>query len=140
MTRNAIIMGAAGRDFHDFNVYFRDNPEYNVVAFTATQIPYIANRTYPASMAGRLYPEGIPIYPQEKLAELIEKHEVTEVYFAYSDVPGTYVMDLASIAQSKGASFHLLGPKDTMLKSSKPVVAVVGQDRGGEEHRQPDGR
>ena len=130
MTRNAIIMGAAGRDFHDFNVYFRDNPEYNVVAFTATQIPYIANRTYPASMAGRLYPEGIPIYPQEKLAELIEKHEVTDVYFAYSDVPGTYVMDLASIAQSKGASFHLLGPKDTMLKSSKPVVAVVA-DRTG---------
>ena len=130
MPRNAIIMGAAGRDFHDFNVYFRDNPEYRVVAFTATQIPYIADRTYPASVAGRLYPEGIPIYPEEKLPELIEKHAVTDVYFAYSDVRDSYVMGLASLAQSRGASFHLLGPKDTMLKSSKPVVAVVA-DRTG---------
>ena len=130
MTRNAIIMGAAGRDFHDFLVYFKDNEDFRVVAFTATQIPYIANRTFPASLAGRLYPEGIPIFPQEKLSELIESHDVTDVYFAYSDVPGTYVMDLASIAQSKGASFHLLGPKDTMLRSSKPVVAVVA-DRTG---------
>jgi predicted GTPase len=130
MPRNAIIMGAAGRDFHDFNVYFRDNPEYRVVAFTATQIPYIADRTYPASVAGKLYPEGIPIYPEEKLPQLIEEHGVTDVYFAYSDVRDSYVMGLASLAQSKGASFHLLGPKDTMLKSSKPVVAVVA-DRTG---------
>ena len=130
MTRNAIIMGAAGRDFHDYNVYFRDNPEYNVVAFTATQIPYIANRTYPASVAGRLYPNGIQIYPEEKLAELIDRYEVTDVYFAYSDVTDSYVMGMASLVQSKGASFHLLGPKDTMLRSSKPVVAVVA-DRTG---------
>jgi len=130
VTRNAIIMGAAGRDFHDFNVYFRDNPEYKVVAFTATQIPYIANRTYPPSVAGRLYPEGVPIYPEEKLGELIEKNSVTDVYFAYSDVSDSYVMTIASLVQSKGASFHLLGPRDTMLKSSKPVVAVVA-DRTG---------
>jgi len=130
VTRNAIIMGAAGRDFHDFLVYFKDNEDFRVAAFTATQIPYIANRTFPASLAGRLYPEGIPIFPQEKLSELIETHDITDVYFAYSDVPGTYVMDLASIAQSKGGSFHLLGPKDTMLRSSKPVVAVVA-DRTG---------
>ena len=130
MTRNAIIMGAAGRDFHDFNVYFRDNPEYKVVAFTATQIPYIANRTYPPSVAGSLYPEGVPIYPEEQLGELIEKHSVTDVYFAYSDVSDSYVMSIASLVQSKGASFHLLGPKDTMLRSSKPVVAVVA-DRTG---------
>jgi len=130
VTRNAIIMGAAGRDFHDYNVYFRDNPEYNVVAFTATQIPYIANRTYPASVAGRLYPNGIQIYPEEKLAELIDRYEVTDVYFAYSDVTDSYVMGMASLVQSKGASFHLLGPKDTMLRSSKPVVAVVA-DRTG---------
>jgi len=130
MARNAIIMGAAGRDFHDFNVYFRDNPEYRVVAFTATQIPYIANRTYPPNVAGRLYPEGIPIYPEDKLGELILKHDVTDVYFAYSDVSGDYVMGLASLAQSRGASFHLLGPRDTMIASSKPVVAVVA-DRTG---------
>jgi len=130
VTRNAIIMGAAGRDFHDFNVYFRDNPEYRVVAFTATQIPYIADRMYPGSVAGKLYPDGIPIYPEDRLAELIERLQVTDVYFAYSDVLDTYVMGIASLVQSKGASFHLLGPKDTMLKSSKPIVAVVA-DRTG---------
>ena len=130
MTRKAIILGAAGRDFHDFNVYFRGNPEYKVVAFTATQIPYISNRTYPSSVAGSLYPEGIPIFPEERLGELIEKNGVTDVYFAYSDVSGDYVMGLASLAQSKGASFHLLGPRDTMITSSKPVVAVVA-DRTG---------
>jgi len=130
LARNVVILGAAGRDFHDFLVYFKDNENFRVVAFTATQIPYIANRTFPASLAGRLYPEGIPIFPQEDLSELIEKYNVTDVYFAYSDVPGAYVMDLASVAQSKGASFHLLGPRDTMLSSSKPVVAVVA-DRTG---------
>lgn len=130
MARNAIIMGAAGRDFHDFNVYFRDNPEYRVVAFTATQIPFIANRTYPASIAGRLYPSGIPIYPEEKLGDLIESHKVTDVYFAYSDVADEYVMRIVSVVQAKGASFHLLGPRDTMLRSSKPVIAVVA-DRTG---------
>ena len=130
MTRNAIIMGAAGRDFHNFNVRFRDIPEHRVVAFTATQIPYISNRTYPGSLAGRLYPNGIPIYPEERLGELIEAEHVTDVYFSYSDVSDEYVMSKASLAQSKGASFHLLGPKDTMIKSSKPVVAVVA-DRTG---------
>jgi len=130
VTRNAIIMGAAGRDFHDFNVYFRDNPEYHVVAFTATQIPFIADRTYPASVAGRLYPGGIPIHPENELGGLIEEFQVTDVYFAYSDVSDSYVMGIASLVQSKGASFHLLGPRDTMLKSSKPVVAVVA-DRTG---------
>jgi len=130
LARNAIIMGAAGRDFHDFNVYFRDNPEYRVVAFTATQIPFIANRTYPASIAGRLYPSGIPIYPEEKLGDLIESHKVTDVYFAYSDVADEYVMRIVSVVQAKGASFHLLGPRDTMLRSSKPVIAVVA-DRTG---------
>ena len=130
MIRKAIIIGAAGRDFHDYLVYFKDNPDFQVVAFTATQIPYISNRTFPSSVAGRLYPEGIPIYPQEKLGELIESKDVTDVYFAYSDVSGPYVMSLASLVQSKGASFHLLGPRDTMLRSSKPVVAVVA-DRTG---------
>ncbi len=130
MPKNAIIMGAAGRDFHDFLVYFKNDPDYRVVAFTATQIPYIADRTFPASLAGPSYPDGIPIYPEEKLESLIESFQVTDVYFAYSDVSGSYVMGLAARAQSKGASFHLLGPRDTMLGSSKPVVAVVA-DRTG---------
>jgi predicted GTPase len=130
LPKNVIIMGAAGRDFHDFLVYFKDNPEYRVVAFTATQIPYISNRTFPASLAGSSYPEGIPIYPEERLEELIDSLQVTEVYFAYSDVSDVYVMNLASIVQSKGAGFHLLGPKDTQIKASKPVIAVVA-DRTG---------
>ena len=123
-------MGAAGRDFDNFLVYFKNNPEFRVVAFTATQIPYISDRTFPASLAGPSYPQGIPIYPEERLAELLDSLQVTDVYFAYSDVSDAYVMNLASIVQSKGASFHLLGPKDTMQKSSKPVVAVVA-DRTG---------
>ncbi|HMD78779.1 MAG TPA: GTP-binding protein [Nitrososphaerales archaeon] len=130
MAKITVIMGAAGRDFDTFNVYFRDNPEYNVVAFTATQIPYIADRTYPASLAGRLYPKGIPIVPQEELEELIRAKMVSDVYFAYSDVSDTYVMDLVSKVQANGASFHLLGPDATMLRSKKPVVAVVA-DRTG---------
>ena len=130
MVRNSIIMGAAGRDFHDFLVYFKDKEEFNVVAFTATQIPYISERTFPASLAGRLYPNGIPIRPESELAGLIERNNVTDVYFAYSDVSDEYVMNLVSIAQSRGASFHLLGPKDTMIVASKPVVAVVA-DRTG---------
>jgi predicted GTPase len=123
-------MGAAGRDLHDFNVYFRNNPDFKVVAFTATQIPYIANRTYPATVAGRLYPDGIPIYPEERLEELIEREQVSDVYFAYSDVSHEYVMHKASIVQAKGASFHLLGPDDTMLQSTKPVIAVVASRTG----------
>ena len=130
MAKNAIIMGAAGRDFHDFLVYFKGNPEYRVVAFTAAQIPYIADRTFPASLAGPAYPEGVPIFPEEKLEGLIDSLKVSEVYFAYSDVSAEYVMNIASIVQAKGAGFHLLGPEDTMIKSSKPVVAVVA-DRTG---------
>jgi predicted GTPase len=130
LPRKAIIMGAAGRDFDTFNVYFRDDPEYDVIAFTATQIPYIANRTYPASLAGRLYPKGIPIVPQEDLSDLIHSKGVTDVFFAYSDVSDSYVMDLVSQVQADGASFHLLGPDATMLSSRKPVVAVVA-DRTG---------
>lgn len=130
MTRNVIILGAAGRDFHDFNVAFRDNPEYNVVAFTATQIPYIEDRVYPASLAGKLYPRGIPIYPEANLVELIQRHDVEDVYFAYSDVSDEYVMHRAAISQAAGASFHLLGPRDTMIKTSKPVVAVVATRTG----------
>lgn len=130
MVRNSIILGAAGRDFHDFNVYFRDNPDYRVVAFTATQIPYISNRTYPASLAGKFYPKGVPIYPEDELEELIESERVTDVFFSYSDVSNQYVMNLASVAQSKGASYHLLGPADTMIRSKKPVVAVVAVRTG----------
>jgi len=130
MRRNAIIMGAAGRDFHNFNVFFRDNEDYNIVAFTATQIPYISDRTYPASLAGRLYPDGISIFPEERLSELIESMKAKDVYFSYSDVSDSYVMNLASFIQSKGASFHLLGPEDTMIRAIKPVVSVVA-DRTG---------
>jgi predicted GTPase len=130
MPKNTVIMGAAGRDFDTFNVYFRDNPEYNVVAFTATQIPYIANRTYPASLSGSLYPNGIPIVPQEELPGLIRTKKVSDVYFSYSDVSDSYVMDLVSIVQAKGASFHLLGPEATMIRSKKPVVAVVANRTG----------
>lgn len=130
MSRNVLIMGAAGRDFHNFNVVFRDDPEFNVVAFTATQIPYIEDRTYPASLAGRLYPKGIPIYPEEKLEELISERDVKDVYFSYSDVSDEYVMHRAAVAQSKGASFHLLGPRDTMIRATKPVVAVVAVRTG----------
>jgi predicted GTPase len=128
--RKTIIMGAAGRDFHNFNVFFRDNPTHKVVAFTATQIPFITDRTYPASLAGKLYPRGIPIYGEEKLEELIEAQNVTDVFFSYSDVSHEYVMHKASIVQSKGASFHLLGPRDTMIKASKPVVSVVAVRTG----------
>jgi predicted GTPase len=130
LARNSIILGAAGRDFQNFNVFFRDNPEYNVVAFTATQIPYISHRTYPASLAGRLYPDGIGIHPEEDLVKLIESKKVTDVFFSYSDVSNQYVMNLASIAQSKGASYHLLGPRDTMIIAKKPVVAVVATRTG----------
>ena len=130
LPRNVLIMGAAGRDFHNFNVFFRDNPDFRVMAFTATQIPYISNRTYPASLAGRLYPKGIPIRPEDELRDLIVSEKVTDVYFSYSDVSNQYVMDKASIAQSMGASYHLLGPADTMIRSKKPVVAVVATRTG----------
>ncbi len=119
-----IIMGAAGRDFHNFNVYFRDNNQYEVVAFTATQIPGIEGRIYPPELAGQNYPKGIPIYPEEKLAELIKKYEVDQVIFAYSDVSHEYVMHKASIALANGADFRLMGPKTTMLKAKVPVISI----------------
>ncbi len=130
MKKRVIIMGAAGRDFHNFNVYFRDNENYEVVAFTATQIPNIEKRKYPAELAGKLYPDGIPIYPEEELPELIKKYNVDEVVFAYSDVSHEYVMHKASIVHASGANFVLLGPKSTMLKSSKPVIAVTAVRTG----------
>lgn len=125
-----VIMGAAGRDFHNFNVYFRDNPAYDVVAFTATQIPNIEQRTYPAVLAGSLYPKGIPIYPEAELPRLVREHQVNQVVFAYSDVSHETVMDRASIALAAGADLRLLGPRATMLRSSKPVVAVCAVRTG----------
>ena len=127
---NVIIMGAAGRDFHNYNLFFRDNPRYRVIAFTAAQIPDIAGRLYPASLAGSLYPEGIPIYPENDLIRLIKENEVGEVLFAYSDVTHNYVMSKASQVMAAGADFKLLGPKSTMLKSCKPVVAVTAVRTG----------
>ncbi len=128
--KKVIIMGAAGRDFHNFNVYFRDNEEYRVIAFTATQIPDIEGRVYPAELAGKLYPQGVPIHPEEDLVGLIKKHDVDQVVFAYSDVRHNYVMSQASIVAAAGADFRLMGPKTTMLKSKKPVVAVTAVRTG----------
>ncbi|MEJ5357106.1 MAG: cyclic 2,3-diphosphoglycerate synthase [Desulfobacterales bacterium] len=122
--RRVIILGAAGRDFHNFNVRFRDDPAYEVVAFTATQIPDIAGRRYPAALAGKLYPRGIPIHPEEELEALIARLSADECVFAYSDVSCQHVMDRAARVQAAGASFTLLGPRDTMLASGKPVIAV----------------
>jgi len=122
--KRVIIMGAAGRDFHNFNVYFRGNDEYEVVAFTATQIPGIESRTYPPELAGPNYPDGIPIYPEEELPNLIKKFNVDEVVFAYSDVSHEYVMHRASIALAAGADFRLMGPSTTMLRAKVPVVSV----------------
>jgi predicted GTPase len=121
---NVVIMGAAGRDFHNFNVYFRNSSTYNVVAFTATQIPGIEGRTYPPELAGATYPNGIPIYPEEELPKLIREKHVEQVIFAYSDVSHEYVMHKASIALANGADFRLMGPNTTMLKSKVPVVSV----------------
>lgn len=125
-----LIMGAAGRDFHNFNTYFRDNEQYEVVAFTATQIPNIEGRLYPAALAGKLYPNGIPIYPEEDLVKLIKEHNIDQVVFAYSDVSHEYVMHKASTVLAAGADYRLMGPKYTMLKSSKPVVAVCAVRTG----------
>ena len=125
-----IIMGAAGRDFHNFNVFFRDNPDYQVVAFTATQIPNIEGRKYPAELAGSLYPQGVPIYPEADLERLIQEHKAEQVIFAYSDVPHEYVMHRASAVMAAGADFRLMGPNTTMLKSTKPVVSVCAVRTG----------
>jgi predicted GTPase len=128
--KNIIIMGAAGRDFHNFNTYYRDNELYNVVAFTATQIPDIDGRKYPAELAGSLYPDGIPIFAEEELVKLINELDVDECVFSYSDLHYTKVMNLSSIVNAAGANFLLLGPKDTMVKSKKPVIAVVATRTG----------
>ncbi|RFT16948.1 MAG: hypothetical protein OP8BY_0890 [Candidatus Saccharicenans subterraneus] len=128
--KKVIIMGAAGRDFHNFNVFFRDNKDYRVVAFTATQIPDIEGRKYPAALAGKLYPKGIPIYSEAELTDLIKTHKVDEVHFAYSDVSHEYVMNKASQVLAAGANFVLLGPNDTMIKSRKPVVSVCAVRTG----------
>ena len=125
-----LIMGAAGRDFHNFNTYFRDNEKYEVVAFTATQIPYIEDRKYPAELAGRLYPDGIPIRDESEMPELVKKHGVEQVVFAYSDVPYEYVMHRSALANALGADFRLLGPDHTMVKSTKPVIAVCAVRTG----------
>lgn len=125
-----LIMGAAGRDFHNFNTYFRDNERYEVVAFTATQIPNIEGRVYPAELAGKLYPQGIPIYPESELVRLIKEYHVDQVVFAYSDVSHEYVMHKAATAVAAGADFRIMGGKATMLKSSKPVVAVTAVRTG----------
>jgi predicted GTPase len=128
--RRVVIVGAAGRDFHNFNLVYRGRPEFDVVAFTATQIPNIDGRVYPGALAGELYPEGIPIRPGAELAAIIREHEIDEVVFAYSDVTHEHVMHLASLALAAGASFRLLSPHETMLTSSKPVVAVCAVRTG----------
>ncbi len=119
-----LIAGAAGRDFHDFNTFFRDNEDYRVLAFTATQIPNIDDRRYPPSLSGPLYPEGIPIYPESELEHLIREHDIDDVVFSYSDVSHEYVMHLASRVLAAGAGFRFLSPESTMIKSSKPVVSI----------------
>ena len=128
--RKVIIMGAAGRDFHNFNTFLRQNKDYEVVAFTATQIPNIEGRKYPAELAGPLYPQGIPIEPESCLPELIRHHDIDEVFFSYSDVSHEYVMHQSSLVNRYGAMFSLLGPKQTMLKSRVPVVAVCAVRTG----------
>jgi len=128
--RKVIIIGAAGRDFHNFNTYYRNNEAYEVVAFTAAQIPDIAGRAYPAKLAGKLYPKGIPIYDEKDLPKLIKKLSVDECVFSYSDVTYQKVMGMGAIVEASGASFTMLGPKDTQLKSTKPVISVCAVRTG----------
>lgn len=126
----AIILGAGGRDFHNFNTFFRGNPLYEVVAFTAAQIPFIANRIYPPALSGPRYPEGIPIYPEEDLPRLISEGKVREVFFSYSDISHEELMHKASLILSMGADFRLLGPEATMIKSHVPVISVCAVRTG----------
>lgn len=128
--KNVIIIGAAGRDFHNFNTYYRDNSDYNVVAFTAAQIPDIDGRKYPAELAGSLYPDGIPIFAEADLPRLIKEHCIDDCVFSYSDVGYQKVMNVSAIVNAAGANFILLGPGDTMIKSNKPVIAVVATRTG----------
>src|ERR687884_1661254 len=125
-----LIAGAAGRDFHNFNVVYRDRDEYEVVAFTATQIPNIDGRVYPPQLAGELYPDGIPILPESALESLVREHEIDEVVFAYSDVTHEHVMHIGSRALAAGADYRPLSPRDTMLPSSKPCIAVCAVRTG----------
>jgi len=128
--KRVVIMGAAGRDFHNFNTYFRNNESYEVIAFTATQIPFIEKRDFPAEIAGKLYPDGIPIFSEQKLPELIKEKNIDEVIFAYSDVPYDYVMSKAALINGLGADFKLLGLKETTIKSNKRVVSVCAVRTG----------
>jgi predicted GTPase len=131
MTRTkVIIMGAAGRDFHNFNTFFRGNENYEVVAFTATQIPNIDGRKYPAELAGEMYPDGIKIYPEDDLTKLIRDHNIDEVVFSYSDVPYDYLMSRSAMVNAAGPDFKLLGPAHTMVKSTKPVVSICAVRTG----------
>lgn len=125
MAKKVLILGAAGRDFHNFNTFFRDNDEWQVVAFTATQIPNIDGRKYPAELAGSLYPDGIPIVPESELTALVKEHNIDYVVFAYSDVTYDHVMTLANEANAAGANYLMLGTRDTQVKSTKPVVSVT---------------
>jgi len=128
--KKVIIIGAAGRDFHNFNTYYRNNSDYQVVAFTAAQIPDIAGRLYPKELAGSQYPNGIPIYPQEELEVLIKKHGVDECVFSYSDVSYEFVMGIGARVNAAGANFTLMGPKQTMIKSSKPLISICATRTG----------
>lgn len=128
--KKVVIMGAAGRDFHNFNVFFRNRKDYTVVAFTATQIPDIEGKIYPPALAGKLYPEGIPIRPEEDLIGILQEHKVEIVVFAYSDVSHEYVMHKAASVVAAGADFWLMGPNSTMLKSSKPVISICATRTG----------
>lgn len=130
MPVRTLIMGAAGRDFHNFNVFFRENPDYEVIAFTATQIPNIDDRKYPAALSGENYPEGIPIYPESELIPLIKEHEIEQVIFAYSDVTHEYVMHKASEVLAAGADFRLMGLNTTQIASNKPVISVCAVRTG----------
>ncbi len=130
MSVNTLILGAAGRDFHNFNLFYRDNDHYSVKAFTATQIPDIEGRRYPASLAGALYPEGIPIFPEEKMEELIEKYKIEEAVFAYSDLPHEVVMQLASRVIAAGADFKLMGWERTVVRTEKPVISICAVRTG----------
>ncbi len=135
MKRKVLIMGAAGRDFHNFNMYFRNNPDYEVVCFTAAQIPDIDGRKYPAELSGELYPEGIPIYDECDMPELISRFGVQLVVFSYSDVNYEYVMSRAAVVNACGADFTMMGADTTMLESSKPVISVCATRTGcGKSH------
>ena len=123
-------MGAAGRDFHNFNVYFRNNLNYKVIAFTAEQIPGIADKKYPPVLSGKLYPKGIPVYPERDLPDLIRDHKIQQVILSYSDLRHTTVMEKASIVLALGSDFRLMGPNNTMLKAKKPVIAICAVRTG----------